>query len=74
VLLLRDVFTLEISSSSTSVEQWQREAFRLTVRYALGSRLGPSFQVRQDMKYPRLGLIRIEAFDHFLSDAYEQMR
>jgi hypothetical protein len=27
-----------------------------------------------DMEYPRLGLIRIESFDHFLSDAYEQMR
>jgi hypothetical protein len=23
-----------------------------------------------DMEYPRLGLIRIEAFDHFLADAY----
>ena len=27
-----------------------------------------------DLEYPRLGLIRIEAFDHFLADAYEQMR
>ncbi|WP_050423335.1 hypothetical protein [Bradyrhizobium tropiciagri] len=27
-----------------------------------------------DMEYPRLGLIRIESFDHFLGDAYEQMR
>jgi hypothetical protein len=27
-----------------------------------------------DMEYPRLGLIRIEAFDHFLTDAFEQMR
>jgi len=27
-----------------------------------------------DMEYPRLCLIRIEAFDHFLSDAYDQMR
>jgi hypothetical protein len=27
-----------------------------------------------DMEYPRLGLIRIEAFDHFLTDAYEQMQ
>ena len=27
-----------------------------------------------DMEYPRLGLIRIEAFDHFLADAYEQMQ
>jgi hypothetical protein len=26
------------------------------------------------MEYPRLGLIRIEALDHFLADAYEQMR
>jgi len=27
-----------------------------------------------DMEYPRLGLIRIESFDHFLSDACDQMR
>jgi hypothetical protein len=27
-----------------------------------------------DMEYPRLGLIRIETFDHFLADAYEQMQ
>ena len=27
-----------------------------------------------DMEYPRLGLIRIETFDHFLKDAYDQMR
>jgi hypothetical protein len=26
-----------------------------------------------DMEYPRLGLIRIENFDHFLIDAYKQM-
>jgi hypothetical protein len=26
-----------------------------------------------DREYPRLGLIRIEKFDHFLVDAYEQM-
>ena len=26
-----------------------------------------------DMEYPRLGLIRIESFDHFLVDAYNQM-
>jgi hypothetical protein len=25
------------------------------------------------MEYPRLGLIRIENFDHFLIDAYKQM-
>jgi hypothetical protein len=27
-----------------------------------------------DMEYPRLGLIRIEAFDHFLANAYDEMR
>jgi hypothetical protein len=27
-----------------------------------------------DMEYPRLGLIRIENFDHFLADAHHQMR
>ena len=27
-----------------------------------------------DMEYPWLGLIRIENFDHFLVEAYRQMR
>jgi hypothetical protein len=27
-----------------------------------------------DMEYPRLGLIRIESFDHFLVDAHQQMQ
>jgi hypothetical protein len=27
-----------------------------------------------DMEYPRLGLIRIENFDHFLVEACEQIR
>ena len=27
-----------------------------------------------DMEYPRLGLIRIESFDHFLADTLDQMR
>ena len=27
-----------------------------------------------DMEYPRLGLIRIESFDHFLADAFAQMQ
>ena len=27
-----------------------------------------------DMEYPRLGLVRIEAFDHFLADAYGKMQ
>jgi hypothetical protein len=27
-----------------------------------------------DMEYPRLGLIRMEALDHFLADAYGQMQ
>ena len=27
-----------------------------------------------DMEYPRLGLIRIESFDHFLVDAHQQMK
>jgi hypothetical protein len=26
------------------------------------------------MEYPRLGLIRIESFDHFLVDAHQQMQ
>jgi hypothetical protein len=27
-----------------------------------------------DMEYPRLGLIRIENFDHFLVEAHQQMQ
>jgi hypothetical protein len=27
-----------------------------------------------DIEFPRLGLIRVDAFDHFLRDAVEQMR
>jgi hypothetical protein len=27
-----------------------------------------------DMEFPRLGLVRVETFDHFLADAYAQMR
>ena len=27
-----------------------------------------------DMEYPRLGVIRIETFDHFLVDARQQMQ
>jgi hypothetical protein len=27
-----------------------------------------------DMEFPRLGLIRVEGFDHFLSDMYAEMR
>jgi hypothetical protein len=27
-----------------------------------------------DMEYPRLGLIRIDSFDHFLAETLEQMR
>ena len=27
-----------------------------------------------DMEYPRLGLIRVESFDHFLVDVYEEMQ
>jgi hypothetical protein len=36
--------------------------------------LAVALYVVTDMEYPRLGLIRIEAFDHFLKDAYDQMR
>jgi hypothetical protein len=27
-----------------------------------------------DMEFPRLGFIRMDAFDHYLKDAYSQMR
>ncbi len=36
--------------------------------------LSATLYVITDMEFPRLGLIRIEGFDHFLVDAYEQMR
>ena len=36
--------------------------------------LSATLYVITDMEFPRLGLIRIDDFDHFLVDAYEQMR
>jgi hypothetical protein len=36
--------------------------------------LTATLYVITDIEFPRLGLIRIEYFDHFLVDAYEQMR
>jgi len=36
--------------------------------------LSVALYIVTDMEYPRLGLIRIESFDHFLADAYDQMR
>lgn len=35
--------------------------------------LAATLYVITDMEFPRLGLIRVENFDHFLVDAYEQM-
>lgn len=40
----------------------------------LAGTLTIALYITTDMEYPRLGLIRIESFDHFLADAYEQMR
>jgi hypothetical protein len=40
----------------------------------LAGTLTVALYIVTDMEYPRLGLIRIESFDHFLVDAYEQMR
>jgi hypothetical protein len=36
--------------------------------------LTAALYVVTDMEYPRLGLIRIESFDHFLTDTLDQMR
>jgi hypothetical protein len=36
--------------------------------------LAVTLYVVTDMEFPRLGLIRIEDFDHFLTDVHEQMR
>ena len=36
--------------------------------------LAITLYVITDIEFPRLGLIRIEGFDHFLVDAFEQMR
>ena len=41
-------------------------SFALTLSVAL--------YIVTDMEYPRLGLIRIETFDHFLADTYQAMR
>lgn len=34
--------------------------------------LAVALYIVTDMEYPRLGLIRIEGFDHFIADAYER--
>ena len=36
--------------------------------------LAVALYVVTDMEFPRLGLIGIESFDHFLDDAYKAMR
>ena len=36
--------------------------------------LAATLYVITDLEFPRLGLVRIDDFDHFLFDAYEQMR
>ena len=36
--------------------------------------LAITLYVVTDMEFPRLGFIRVESFDHFLVDVYEQMR
>jgi hypothetical protein len=36
--------------------------------------LAVTLYVITDMEFPRLGLIRVDGFDHFLVDVYEQMR
>jgi hypothetical protein len=36
--------------------------------------LAATLYVITDLEFPRLGLVRIDDFDHFLVDAYEQMR
>ena len=36
--------------------------------------LAATLYVITDLEFPRLGLIRIDDFDDFLVDAYEQMR
>ena len=37
------------------------------------STLSITLYVVTDMEFPRLGLIRVEGFDHFLVDVYDQM-
>jgi hypothetical protein len=36
--------------------------------------LAVALYIVTDMEYPRLGFIRIDGFDHFLVNAYDQMR
>ena len=35
--------------------------------------LAITLYVVTDIEFPRLGFIRVESFDHFLDDVYEQM-
>lgn len=36
--------------------------------------LSVALYVVADMEFPRLGLVRVESSDHFLVDAYDEMR
>jgi hypothetical protein len=36
--------------------------------------LAATLYVITDLEFPRLGLVRIDDFDHFLVDVYEKMR
>ena len=36
--------------------------------------LAVTLYVITDIEFPRLGLVRIEGFDHFLVEVFEQMR
>jgi hypothetical protein len=48
---------------------------RSSIHMALfAATLAAALYIVTDMECPRLGLIRIDSFDHFLGDAYEQMR
>ena len=50
----------------------RRMLFSAPTRCRATANASPS--VVMDIEFPRLGLIRVEGFDHFLADVYGQMR
>jgi len=43
-------------------------------KVAFAGALAFTLYVVTDMEFPRLGLVRVDSFDHFLAEAYDQMR
>ena len=60
-------FLAGFSMAANAAHSWVHKVF-------FAGTLSVALYIVADMEYPRLGLIHIESFDHFLADAYAQMQ